>query len=281
MGYLLAFFLLTYALTWTCWIPVVTFSNSRPTLLLYGLWLLGTFAPSLVALALTVREHGSIGVSALIGRILHWRLAARWYVFAISYIAVIKLIVAVAHRMAIGVWPRFGHEGPVLMLLATLLSTPVQSGEEVGWRGYALPRLAESMGYARGALLLGVLWACWHLPQFYFSAADTYRQSFPVWSLQVIALSVAMAWLYTKSNGSLLLMMLMHAAVNNTKDIVPSAVSNPAGTFSLHASLVMYLTVATMWIAAIYFLIRMPKMEAQHTYLAGRDERASVAASLK
>ncbi len=269
MGSLLAFFLLTYAVTWTCWIPVVAF-NSRPTSLLYDLWLLGTFAPSLVALALTARKYGTTGVNALLGRIFHWRLAARWYVFAISYIAVIKLIVAVAHRMAIGAWPRFGHEGPVTMLVAILLSTPVQSGEEVGWRGYALPHLAQAMGYARGALLLGVLWACWHLPQFFFMAADTYRQSFPVWSLQVIALSIAMAWLYTKSNGSLLLMMLMHAAVNNTKDIVPSAVSNPSGTFSLHASLVMYLTVAVTWIAAAYFLIRMPKFEVQHTYLGRR-----------
>lgn len=265
MGSLLAFFLLTYAATWACWIPVVAFSNSRPISLTYGLWLLGTFAPSLVALALTARNDGTTGVSALIGRILQWRLAARWYVFAISYMAVIKLIVAIAHRMVIGAWPRFGHEGPVIMLLAILVSTPVQSGEEVGWRGFALPRLAQCMGYGRGALLLGVLWACWHMPQFFILAADTYRQSFPVWSLQVIALSVAMAWLYTKTNGSLLLMMLMHAAVNNTKDIVPSAVSNPAGAFSLHASPVMYLTVAVMWIAATYFLIRMPKQSERLT----------------
>lgn len=267
MGSLLAFFLLTYAVTWTCWIPVIAFFNSRPTAFVYGLWLLGTFAPSLVALALTARKHGATGVRALISRIFQWRLAARWYVFAISYIAVIKLIVAVAHRMTTGAWPGFGHEGPVVMLAATLLSTPVQSGEEVGWRGYALPRLAQSIGYAWGALLLGVLWACWHLPQFFIATADTYRQSFPVWSLQVIALSVTMAWLYIKGNGSLLLMMLMHAAVNNTKDIVPSAVSNPAGTLSLHASLVMYLTVVVMWIAAIYFLIRMPKFEARSPYL--------------
>jgi membrane protease YdiL (CAAX protease family) len=147
------------------------------------------------------------------------------------------------------------------MLAATLISTPVQSGEEVGWRGYALPRLAQSMGYARGSLLLGVLWAGWHLPQFFFAAADTYRQSFPGWSLQVVALSVAMAWLYVHTNGSLLMTMLMHAAVNNIKDIVPSAAPIPRGVFSLHASLVMYLTVVVMWIAAGYFLIRMPKQD--------------------
>jgi membrane protease YdiL (CAAX protease family) len=189
---------------------------------------------------------------------LQWRVSGRWYIFAISYIAIIKLIVAVLHRLVSGAWPRFGHDAIVLMLLATLISMHVQSGEEIGWRGYALPRVARCIGYRRGAVVLGIVWACWHLPQFFLLAADTYKQSFPVWSLQVIALSVAMAWLYIRTQGSLLLMMLMHAAVNNTKDIVPSAATNPTNAFSLHASPVMWLTVALMWIAATYFLFRMP-----------------------
>jgi len=255
---LVKFFLLTFAVTWTCWIPVVRASTAL-TPLRYGLWLLGTFAPSLVALALTVRSDGRAGLGALLGRILQWQVPVRWYVFAVSYIAAVKLVVALVYRLLTGAWPGFGHENLVLMLVATLISTPAQAGEEIGWRGYALPRLAQCIGYGRGAVLLGVVWACWHLPQFFLAAADTYKQSFPIWSLQVIALSVAIAWLYTRTQGSLLLMMLMHAAVNNTKDIVPSAATNPTGTFSLHASLVMYLTVAVMWIAAAYFLFRMPK----------------------
>jgi hypothetical protein len=99
----------------------------------------------------------------------------------------------------------------------------------------------------------------------FFVAADTYKQSFPIWSLQVIALSVAMAWLYTRTHGSLLLMMLMHAAVNNTKDIVPSAAADATNAFSLHASLVMYLTAAIMWIASAYFLFSMPKQRPLKT----------------
>jgi len=255
---LVKFFLLTYAVTWTCWIPVVR-PSTPPTPLRYALWLVGTFAPSLVALALTARDEGRSGVRLLLGPILRWRVAARWYVFALSYIAIIKIIVAVLHLIVTGAWPHFGHEGAVVMLVATLFSTPVQFGEEVGWRGYALPRLAQCIRYGPGALVLGVVWASWHLPQFFFVAADTYKQSFPIWALQVIALSVAMAWLYTRTHGSLLLMMLMHAAVNNTKDIVPSAAANATNAFSLHASLVMYLTAAIMWIASAYFLFSMPK----------------------
>ncbi len=80
--------------------------------------------------------------------------------------------------------------------------------------------------------------------------------------LQVTALSVAMAWLYARTNGSLLLVMLLHAAVNNAKDIVPSSLPGGTNTFGLSASLVAWLTVTLLWICAGYFLVRMPDRTA-------------------
>ena len=106
-------------------------------------------------------------------------------------------------------------------------------------------------------LLLGILWACWHLPLFFVKGADTFGQSFPLYLIQVTALSVAMGYLYWRTEGSLLLVMIMHAAVNNTKDIVPSAVNGATNQFALSNSLVAWLTVALLWTFAIYFLIRM------------------------
>jgi hypothetical protein len=79
--------------------------------------------------------------------------------------------------------------------------------------------------------------------------------------LQVTALSVAIAWLYAHTNRSLLLPMLMHAAVNNSKDIVPSAVLGATNPFALSTSLVAWLTVAALWICAAYFLVQMPKTQ--------------------
>src|ERR1700676_2285886 len=114
-----------------------------------------------------------------------------------------------------------------------MISTPVQAGEEIGWRGYALPRLAARFGLARASLLLGVLWGCWHLPLFFVPGVDNYGQSFPVFVLGTTALSVAIAWLYAHTNGSLLLTMLMHSAVNQTLGIVPSAVANATNPFAL------------------------------------------------
>jgi len=256
-GPLVRFFVLTYALMWACFITVAAAGIPVYAPLGGVLVLLGTFAPSLVALWLTARTEGEGGVRALLGGVLRWRVATRWYVFALAYIPAIKLTVALVHRLATGAWPRFGDEPWYAILAAISFSTPFQAGEEIGWRGYALPRLAARFGLGRASILLGLIWACWHLPQFFIPEADTYGQSFLVYVLQVTALSVAMAWLYARTNGSLLLVMLLHAAVNNAKDIVPSALLGATNTFGVSASLVAWLTVALLWMCAAYFLATM------------------------
>ncbi len=228
------------------------------------LYLLGVFAPSLVALALTARTDGRAGTLALLRRTVKWSVGARWYVFAIGYMAAIKLAVALLLRIATGAWPAFGQEPLYIMAIAIPFSTPVQAGEEIGWRGYALPRLSARLGLSGASVALGVIWACWHLPFFFISGTDKSGQSFPVYLLGVTGLSVAMAWLYWRTNGSLLLTMLMHAAVNNTKDIVPSAVSGATNAFSLSSSRVAWLSVAILWICAAYFFIRMRGVKLQN-----------------
>ena len=75
------------------------------------------------------------------------------------------------------------------------------------------------------------------------------------------ALSVPLSWLYVRTGGSLLLVMLMHAAVNNTKDIVPSAEAHATDPWALSHSLVAWLTALLLWLCAIYFLRRMPSYQ--------------------
>jgi len=225
------------------------------------LFLPGVFAPAVVALWLAARAEGREGTRALLERLFKWRVDVRWYVFAAGYMAAIKLAVAVVHRAAIDAWPQFGTEALYLIPFAIAVSTVVQAGEEIGWRGYALPRLAARLGLARASLVLGVVWAFWHLPLFYIAGTDTTGQSFPFYLLQVTALSVAIAWLYGHTGGSLPLVMLMHAAINNTAGIVPSAVPDATQPLALSASLVGWLTLALLWMGAGYFLLRMPKTD--------------------
>ena len=258
-GSLLVFFLAAYALMWACFFTVAGARIPANTLLGALLLYLGTFAPSLAALWLTERTEGEAGVRGLLARVAQGRVGWQWYLFAAGYIVTLKLTVALIYRMATGGWPRFGTDPWYLMLGAVLISTPVQAGEEIGWRGYALPRLAARFGWAWASIFLGLIWAFWHLPQFFIREADTYGQSFLIFVLQVTAISVAMAWLYLRTNGSLLLTMLLHAAVNNTKDIVPSSLPGGSKIFGLNASPVAWITVTLLWICAAYFLARMKK----------------------
>ncbi len=256
MRILFAFFATVYLLSWGAWTAATGIEAEGPRTLLF---LLGVFAPGIVALCLTALDLGRSGVNALLGRLFVWDVPVRWYVFAISYIAVIKLTVAIGHRAATGTWPVFGLDPWYLMLAATLGSTLIggQAGEELGWRGYALPRLTARLGLGPASILLGILWACWHLPLFFLPNTDTAGQSFPLYLLQVSALSVAMSWLFAHSRGSLLLVMLMHAAINNTKDIVPSAEAHATNPWALSHSMVAWMTVALLWLFAIYCLFQM------------------------
>jgi uncharacterized protein len=251
------FFGITFAISWPCFIGVAMLVARGPSWLVTLLLYTGIFAPAVVAIVLTAWRDGSPGVTALLRPLFQWQVDARWYVFAVSYMAAIKLTVAAVHRLLAGAWPRFGVEPWYAIVAATILSTIVggQAGEEIGWRGYALPRLADRFGFPLASVLLGMIWAAWHLPLFFIAGADKQGQSFVIYALQVTALSVAMAWLYVHTRGSLLLMMLMHSAVNQTKDLVPSASPGAANVFTAHASLVAWLTVTLLWACAAYFLL--------------------------
>ena len=201
--------------------------------------------------------HGTTAVQSLLRRILHAQVPLRFFLVAAIYFAAIKLVVALLYRVITGTWPPFSTVPWYVMAGALLVSTWVQAGEEVGWRGYALPRLSDHFGLAGASVLLGVIWALWHLPQFFFfPQGDTFGQSFPVWLMQVTAISVALAWLYWRTGGSLLLVMLMHAGVNNT-NWVPSGVPGATNPLALSTSLVAWLTLGVLWIVAGFLLLQM------------------------
>lgn len=263
---LLGYFLLTFLGTWSVWFAAAALSAPGNTGFFGGrgpVFLLGVSAPALVALALTAQAEGRTGVTRLLARIGHWQVGARWYAVAISYLAVIKLAAALVHRVVTDEWPPFGDTPAAIMALGIAVSTWAQAGEEVGWRGYALPRLAQYVGLGGASLVLGVVWAVWHLPLFVLSDSGSTGQSFPVYLLHVMALSVAFAFLYWKTDGSLLLVMLMHAAVNNTTGIVPAAIGGAITPIAFGGSLVAWATVALSWAVAAPLLIRMRRADIQ------------------
>jgi membrane protease YdiL (CAAX protease family) len=255
VGALLRFFALTFLASWTCFIGARWLGGNAQSALI----LLGVFCPALVAIGLTLRQGGVDEVAVLLRPLVRWNTGVRWYVFAATFMAAIKLSAAAIHRVLVGVWPRFGSEPLLLMVAAAIFSVVAggQTGEEIGWRGYALPRLGTRFGYGPAGLLLGLIWAIWHFPIFFLQQGDLRGQSMAVYVLQVIPISVAMTWLYVRSGGSLLLTMLMHAAINNTKDIVPSGVPGATNPFTFAGSAVAWITVALLWTCAAWFLFRL------------------------
>jgi membrane protease YdiL (CAAX protease family) len=257
-----AFFLSTYLLAWILWSAAALAIGTHPAGTMLSpaatlLFLPGTFSPAIVALALTARAQGRAGIRVLLRRIVHVPAAARWHVFALLYMVFVKLGVAVLYRLATGAWPAFGQTPWYLMAGAALVFTPIQAGEEIGWRGYVLPRLSERIGLARASLLIGVLWGAWHLPLFLVPGSDSAGQSFPVYVLAVTAISAAMAWLYWRTEASLFMTMLMHAAIDNTSEIVRSPSGTVANPFLVEPTLVAWLTAGVLWAGALWFLLRM------------------------
>jgi membrane protease YdiL (CAAX protease family) len=145
------FALLTYAVTWLG--TAIGLSGKVPLYLSITSVLLGTFAPSVVALGMTVSEEETRGSVALLGRLVYWRVAARWYVLAVCYPVAILSGVEIAHRLIAGAWVSLRPPQwfailtwPQWLLTWTILTLPVIASEEIGWRGYALPRLTKRFG---------------------------------------------------------------------------------------------------------------------------------------
>ena len=253
------YFVLVCAVSWSFFYMASALSDPVTRTVIFDV---GVFTPGILGLVFTAWEQRSRGVRELIARLVQVDVPAWCYVFAVSYMAAAKLITAMVFRALYGQWPAFGAEAWYVIAAATVFSTVVggQAGEELGWRGYGLPRLASRLGLRSASIVIGLVWAVWHLPLFFwFPEADKFRQSFPTYALGGVAISVAMAWLYARTNGSLFLMMLMHSAINQSVGIVSSAVPGATNAFALSSSPAAWITVGVLWMFAIYALVSMPR----------------------
>jgi membrane protease YdiL (CAAX protease family) len=207
---LATFFVLAYAFAWSL-SPLTDLS------IVFGL--LALFGPAAAATIVAASADGRAGVRALLGSLAIWRVGLRWYVVALGLPALLSLVVA-GLSIALGAPAavRFSELSP---LTATLFFMVI--GEELGWRGYALPRLQARYGALGASLILGLLWAGWHLPNQFISGLEYYGYGFGAFTLYVAAMTVLFTWLANQTRGSLLLAWLFHGAIN-TLIFVNSAV---------------------------------------------------------
>jgi membrane protease YdiL (CAAX protease family) len=211
------FFALAFTISWLLWPLTLLNPNSSPLIPL---------GPALAAAITAYLAGGKHELLQLLRQLARWRVAGRWYAAAAG---LPFLLVAVSAGLTVSGGapaPELGPNPGWFMLLGSFAFTLVAVGlfEELGWRGYALPLLQRDRPALSAALLLGLVWAAWHLPEL-LSDPTGQRPPLP-FLLMILAQSVLLAWLYN-SSGSVPICMVFHAAFNTFGALVFPAMLGP------------------------------------------------------
>ena len=218
------FFLMSYAFSWIILIPYV--------LSVWGilkgnfsfLYILKPFVgPTLAAIVMTGITEGKAGLLRLRDSLKQRRAGWQWYLFILLGIPALILLGIIIQPGTLG---SFQGLTPIILVKYLVYFVVVFFGvalpEEIGWRGFALPRMQPRYGPLWGTLLLGVLWACWHLLYFLTpghgggpgTTLATYLTNFSYFFPMVVALAIIFTWVFNHTQGSIFIANLMHAAID-------------------------------------------------------------------
>ncbi len=216
---LVAYFILAYAISWAIQIPLalkVQGFSQEP--IPFSIHYLAGYGPMLSAVIMTWLTGGIGALRELFGRILKWRVQPVWWLVAISPL-VLYVIVAIVFGPIQGQSLDLSMLGQVDFLpdiglgalFLWLLTYGI--GEEIGWRGYALPRLQKNRSALFATFILWVFWALWHLPAFFYLYNPAIVLGF---LLGLLAGATVFTWLYNSTGGSILMVVLFHGVFNFT-----------------------------------------------------------------
>jgi len=203
---LITFFVLAFALSWWGWILYAIDLSPTP---------IASFGPFLAALVMLAVTRGKSGVVGLLQRMVRWRVGVQWYAVALLLPVGVTLVAAASNVFLLGAQaPSSAELGSWLSLFTLfpiLLLVPGMGGawEEPGWRGYALPRLQTGRSALFASLVLGAVWAFWHLPLLMAGQMSW-------WDIvNIMGSTIVLTWVFNSTGGSVLIVMLFHA-MNNT-----------------------------------------------------------------
>ena len=213
------FFLYTciaYAISWAIEIPLALKAQGLTSVdLPFAIHYCAAFGPLIAGLILTWHENGSKGMKDLFARTIRWRVEPVWWIAAISPL-LLFLLAAVLTRLFQGTWLDVRMLGrvdflPDLGVVAIFLWLATYGfGEEVGWRGYLLPRLQRDRSAWSATVILWFIWAIWHVPSFFYLQTVAGVGTLIGFLLGVLAGTIFLTWLYNGSGGSVLIVAVWH-----------------------------------------------------------------------
>ena len=210
------YFLIAYAFSWITLIPYILSAWG----LIQGdftlVFALHTFGPTLAAIIMTSVIEGREGLHRLRQRIRQRIAGWQWYLFILVGIPALLLLGIIIQPGTLasfqGLTPVILVSYPVYYFAVFFGGGPL--GEEIGWRGYALPRMQPRYGPLWGTLLLGVLWCFWHLADFLTPVHGGFLTNFPMYFLEVMSLAIIFTWVFNHTGGSIFTAILAHTSVN-------------------------------------------------------------------
>lgn len=212
---LIAFVVLTFALSWGLLAVFLTVPQLERTFGPLGytnpIYFLIVWAPAFAALAVVGRRYGLRGLGSFASRLTMWRMPMRWWAFLLLGLPAVFYVGATIAGTFPGPFPFSPWYGVLPALVTRFFLGPV---EEIGWRGIALPLLQRRFSPFVASLVLGSIWAVWHIPAF-FAGTPMSGFSFGTWALGVMGITLVVTAMFNASRGSLLVAYLFHFMLMN------------------------------------------------------------------
>jgi membrane protease YdiL (CAAX protease family) len=275
----MSFFVLAFAISWGGILLVVGgpggFLGTKeqvqtPLLLVMVPWFAG---PSVASILLIGLLYGREGFRDLLARMTRWRVGARWY--AVALLTAPLLYGALSLALSL-ISPAFLPSILTTSDKAALLLMGIAYGligggflEELGWTGFAVPRMRQRYGVLGTGLIVGVLWGAYHFSVVYWASSPSGAIPLAILLAQLFAwlpaYRVLMVWVYDRTNGSLLLAMLMHASLSASMFILMNlTISGLAQlTYLLLLSAAMWIVVGAVIVAHHGHLSRQPPLQGR------------------
>ena len=255
-GNVWVFFIIAFGFSWLFWVPLALAEQGILTLpdTIHGFLAGGSnpaaWGPFVAAFLMTAIYEGWSGDKALIGRGLNFKIGWKWYVVVFCLLPLIIGLPFVVAQMAGEVIPeawaaREAGDIPLVIFAVVaffvifLTGGPLQ--EEFGWRGYATDRLQEKFNALTTGIIMGLLWASWHLPLLFIPCEESYSNR-PAWGLFLTTtlVMILFTWIYNNTNRSIFATLIFHTMFNWSNFLFPTFETDIGGLlfFGLSIALV-------------------------------------------